>query len=127
MVLYACGKNVRYYMRNSETGRFNSPQVALSVESHHGVHHLRFFDWHRQKADDWVETQGLDFVEVDATHARGWWTRTINNRDLPVDHARRTIHAHGVASFKRHSSECPREAGDVNVETIFVPPDPDKR
>jgi hypothetical protein len=125
MVLYACGKDVRYYLRNTVTGRFESPAPALTVESSHGVHHLRYVDWNRKKADDWVVTQSLDFVEIDARHARAWWSSTISNRDLPADHARRTLHEQGVASFKRFTSDCPREAKERVLDTIHVPFDPD--
>lgn len=125
MVLYACGKDVRYYLRNSVTGGFESPLPPLAIESRHGIHHLRYVDWNRGKANDWVETQSLDVVELDERHARAWWSRTVNNRDLPVGHVNRTIREHGSANFKRHSTGCPREAKERVVGTIHVPFDPD--
>lgn len=126
MVLYACGQDVRYYLRNTVTGGFESPAPPLAIESRHGVHHLRYIDWNRQKANDWVETQSLELVETDARHARAWWSRTVSNRDLPAGHANRTIREHGSVSFKRHSADCPREAKE-RLATIHVPFDPDRQ
>lgn len=126
MVLYACGKDVRYYLRNAVTGGFESPLPALEVASRQGIHHLRYTDWNRAKADDWVETQSLDVVELDGRHARAWWSRTVSNRDLPAGHARRVVREHGSASFKRHSTDCPREAKERVVDRIHVPFDPDR-
>ena len=127
MVLFACGKDVRYYLRNTVTGGFDSPVPPLAIESRHGVHHLRYIDWNREKANDWVETQNLDVVEIDARHARAWWSRTVSNRDLPAGHVKRTIREHGSASFKRHSTDCPREAKERVIDTIHVPFDPDQQ
>lgn len=70
--------------------------------------HLFYFIQSDPAQPGWVEIQAYSLLQTDSETAQVQWSRSVNNRDLPPEHANRYFFNHGIAHMKQVSKTCDR-------------------
>lgn len=109
MVLITSCKNEKKFWMQGEDGEFHSKLVEYKINSYFG-NHLIFY---QNRSDDllsppeWVETQSMLLMELDAKTLRAQWSRSVSNPQLSSTDKERDFFKSGVGTLERTSNSCP--------------------